>query len=157
MFSYPVGGQVFPNSWVVYFDLSHRAQTAKTLICADSRKSAKSVQLFHRFFCTRSAQKMHSFCNADKSICSLGSPTPPNLAKRFGACIFLEQFYPEYWQKRLAKGWRKVGEGLAKGWQRVGGLQLCNSRGACLEDRVCDSIHGNLLTGNAYEKKLSEN
>ena len=24
------------------------------------------------------------------------------------------------WQKRLAKGWRKVGEGLAKGWQRVG-------------------------------------
>ena len=25
------------------------------------------------------------------------------------------------WQKRLAKGWRKVGEGLAKGLQRVGG------------------------------------
>ena len=24
------------------------------------------------------------------------------------------------WQKRLAKGWRKVGEGLAKGWRRVG-------------------------------------
>ena len=24
------------------------------------------------------------------------------------------------WQKRLAKGWRKVGEGLAKGWHRVG-------------------------------------
>ena len=24
------------------------------------------------------------------------------------------------WQKRLAKGWQKVGEGLAKGWQRVG-------------------------------------
>ena len=24
------------------------------------------------------------------------------------------------WQKRLAKGWRKVGEGSAKGWQRVG-------------------------------------
>ena len=24
------------------------------------------------------------------------------------------------WQKRLAKGWRKVGEGLAKGWQRAG-------------------------------------
>ena len=24
------------------------------------------------------------------------------------------------WQKRLAKGWRKVGERLAKGWQRVG-------------------------------------
>ena len=24
------------------------------------------------------------------------------------------------WQKRLAKGWRKVGEGLAQGWHRVG-------------------------------------
>ena len=24
------------------------------------------------------------------------------------------------WRKRLAKGWRKVGEGLAKGWRRVG-------------------------------------
>ena len=24
------------------------------------------------------------------------------------------------WQNRLAKGWRKVGEGLAKGWHRVG-------------------------------------
>ena len=24
------------------------------------------------------------------------------------------------WQKRLAKGWRKVGEELAKGWRRVG-------------------------------------
>ena len=24
------------------------------------------------------------------------------------------------WQKRLAKGWRKVGEGFAKGWHRVG-------------------------------------
>ena len=24
------------------------------------------------------------------------------------------------WQKRLAKGWRKVGEGLAKGWHSVG-------------------------------------
>ena len=24
------------------------------------------------------------------------------------------------WQKRSAKGWRKVGEGLAKGWHRVG-------------------------------------
>ena len=24
------------------------------------------------------------------------------------------------WQKRLAKGWRKVGERLAKGWRRVG-------------------------------------
>ena len=24
------------------------------------------------------------------------------------------------WKKRLAKGWRKVGEGLAKGWHRVG-------------------------------------
>ena len=24
------------------------------------------------------------------------------------------------WQNRLAKGWRRVGEGLAKGWQRVG-------------------------------------
>ena len=24
------------------------------------------------------------------------------------------------WQKRLAKGWRKVGEGLARGWRRVG-------------------------------------
>ena len=24
------------------------------------------------------------------------------------------------WQKRLAKGWRKVGEGLAKGWHGVG-------------------------------------
>ena len=24
------------------------------------------------------------------------------------------------WQKRLAKGWRRVGEGLAKGWHRVG-------------------------------------
>ena len=24
------------------------------------------------------------------------------------------------WQKRLAKGWRKVGEGLAQGWRRVG-------------------------------------
>ena len=22
------------------------------------------------------------------------------------------------WQKRLAKGWRKAGEGLAKGWRR---------------------------------------
>ena len=24
------------------------------------------------------------------------------------------------WQKRLAKGWRKVGEGLTEGWHRVG-------------------------------------
>ena len=24
------------------------------------------------------------------------------------------------WQKRLAQGWRKVGEGMAKGWHRVG-------------------------------------
>ena len=24
------------------------------------------------------------------------------------------------WQQRLAKGWRKVGEGLAKGWHKVG-------------------------------------
>ena len=24
------------------------------------------------------------------------------------------------WQRRLAKGWQKVGEGLAKGWHRVG-------------------------------------
>ena len=24
------------------------------------------------------------------------------------------------WQKRLAKGWRKFGEGLAQGWSRVG-------------------------------------
>ena len=32
------------------------------------------------------------------------------------------------WQKRLAKGWRKVGEGLARGWRRVR-----NSRGARLE------------------------
>ena len=54
------------------------------------------------------------------------------------------------WRKvgeRLAKGWRRVGTGLAKGWQRVGGfpctLQFCNSRGARLEHRVCDSMdHG---------------
>ena len=26
------------------------------------------------------------------------------------------------WHKRLAKGWRKVGEGLAKGWRRVSGF-----------------------------------
>ena len=59
------------------------------------------------------------------------------------------------WQKRLAKGWRKVGErlakgwrrvgtGLAKGWRRVGGfpctLQFRNSRGARLETWVCDSM-----------------
>ena len=51
------------------------------------------------------------------------------------------------WQKRLAKGWRKVGEGLAKGceglakgWRRVGGfpctVQFRNSRGARLETLV---------------------
>ena len=39
------------------------------------------------------------------------------------------------WQKRLAKGWRRVGTGLAKGWRRVGKgfpctLQFCNSRSA---------------------------
>ena len=48
------------------------------------------------------------------------------------------------WQKRLAKGWQTVGTGWAKGRQRVGGfpctLQLCNSRGARLEDWVCDSM-----------------
>ena len=48
------------------------------------------------------------------------------------------------WQKRLAKGWRKVGEGLAQGWRRVSGfpctLQFRNSRGARLETRVCDSM-----------------
>ena len=54
------------------------------------------------------------------------------------------------WQKRLAKGWRKVGEGLAKGWRRVSGfpctLQFQNSRGARLETLVCDSM------GNGPEK-----
>ena len=48
------------------------------------------------------------------------------------------------WQKRLAKGWRRVGTGLAKGWRRVGGfpctLQFRNSRGARLETLVCDSM-----------------
>ena len=48
------------------------------------------------------------------------------------------------WQKRLAKGWRRVGKGLAKGWQRVGGfpctLQFRNSRGTRLETRVCDPM-----------------
>ena len=47
--------------------------------------------------------------------------------------------------KGLAKGWRKVGEGLAKGWHRVGEgladfLAPSNSRGARLEDWVCDSM-----------------
>ena len=54
------------------------------------------------------------------------------------------------WQKRLAKGWQKVGKGLTKGWHRVGeGLakgrrvslhppNLGNSRNARLEERVCD-------------------
>ena len=48
------------------------------------------------------------------------------------------------WQKRLAKGWRGVGEWLAKGWRRVSGfprtLQFRNSRGARLETLVCDSM-----------------
>ena len=56
------------------------------------------------------------------------------------------------WQRvgeRLAQGWHRVGEGLTKGWQRVGGfpciLHLCNSRGAHLEDRVCDSMEKDSL------------
>ena len=48
------------------------------------------------------------------------------------------------WQKRLAEGWRKVGERLAKGWRRVGEfpctLQYCNLRSALLEKGVCDSM-----------------
>ena len=48
------------------------------------------------------------------------------------------------WQKRLAKGWRKVGEGLAKGWRRVSGfpctLHFRNSWNARLETLVCDSM-----------------
>ena len=55
------------------------------------------------------------------------------------------------WRGVGRKGWQRVGallaqgsEGLAKGWQRIGGfpctLQLRNSRGARLEDRVCDSM-----------------
>ena len=42
----------------------------------------------------------------------------------------------EGWQKELAKGWRRVGEGLA-GFRT---LRLCNSRNARLEERVCDSM-----------------
>ena len=59
----------------------------------------------------------------------------------------LERVGRKGWQRvgeRLAKGWQRVGEGLAKIWQRVGGfpctLQFCNSRGARLEDWVCDSM-----------------
>ena len=41
----------------------------------------------------------------------------------------------------LAKSWHRVGEGLVKGF---GGfpctLQVCNSRNARLEERVCDSM-----------------
>ena len=54
------------------------------------------------------------------------------------------------WQKGLAervgrKGWQKglaerVGTGLAKGWRMSLHPPICNSRGARLEDRVCDSI-----------------
>ena len=48
------------------------------------------------------------------------------------------------WQKRLAKGWQKVGEGLAKGWRRVSGfpctLQFRKPRGARLDTLVCDSM-----------------
>ena len=52
------------------------------------------------------------------------------------------------YRERLAKGWRKVGEGLAKSWRRVGEelagfpctLHLCNSRGARLEERVCENM-----------------
>ena len=44
------------------------------------------------------------------------------------------------WQKRLAKGWQRFGEGLAQGWRRVGGfpctLQYCNFRSARLEEGV---------------------
>ena len=43
------------------------------------------------------------------------------------------------------KGWQRVGEGLAQGWNRLAQgwrrvpctLQLCNSRNAHLEERVC--------------------
>ena len=38
------------------------------------------------------------------------------------------------WQKRLAKGWRRVGKGFSCA------LQLCDSRNARLEERVCDSM-----------------
>ena len=62
-------------------------------------------------------------------------------------------------QKRLAKGWRRVGEGLAKGWRRVGeglakgrqrvgeGLAdfLAPSNFAILETRVCDSMENSKL------------
>ena len=43
------------------------------------------------------------------------------------------------WQKRLAKGWRKVGEGLA-GF--LAPSNFGNSRGTRLEDLVCESMVG---------------
>ena len=46
-------------------------------------------------------------------------------------------------KRSLERGWQKRvgGKGLAKGWRRVPRtLQLCNSRTARLEERVCDSM-----------------
>ena len=67
----------------------------------------------------------------------------------------LERGWQKSWQRvgeRLAKGWYMFGEGLAEGWQRVPcTLQLCNSRNARWQERVCDSMdstykrHGFLL------------
>ena len=53
-----------------------------------------------------------------------------SLSPKTAACICTWRVERD-WQKRLAKGWRKVGEGLVKGWRRVGEFpctfQLCNS------------------------------
>ena len=43
-------------------------------------------------------------------------------------------------QRRLAKGWRNVGEGLAKGWRVSLHPPIRNSGGTHLEDLVCDSM-----------------
>ena len=66
------------------------------------------------------------------------------------------------WRKvgeRLAKGWRRVGEGLAKGWRRVGGfpctLQFRKTRGAHLETRVCDSMAGEKSQNGGHLKPVT--
>ena len=56
-------------------------------------------------------QKIHLIQEAVKLITHVSKRVPGIHGKRG-----LERG----WRKRLAKGWRKVGEGLAKGWHRVG-------------------------------------
>ena len=97
-----------------------------------------------------SAQSRELHPGASDCVPELGFAKKPltSVSKRVPA-VHGKRGLERGWQKRLAKGWRKVGEGLAtgklaKGWRRVSGfsctLQFRNSRGARLETWVCDSM-----------------